>query len=215
MARDTAGLVAALSVGPVHAVGVSMGGMIAQTLAASYPDQVRSLVSIMSSTGASNAGWVAPTTLRQMFKPAPADRQAAADRAVAMFRQIGSHGFAFDEPRLRERAMRAFDRDPRAAVGSARQMAAVIKSGDRTEALRRITAPTLVIHGDRDRMVHPSGARATARAIRGARSITIQGLGHDLPVGVLGQLVQLIAEHALAAEQAAALAGEHAAVDEA
>jgi pimeloyl-ACP methyl ester carboxylesterase len=194
MARDTAGLIDALEVGPVHVAGVSMGGMIAQLLAAHYPDQVRSLVSIMSSTGSRKAGWVAPSTLRLLFRPPPRNRDAAADLAVLMWRHIGSHGFPFDEQSIRDRASRAFDRDPRAAAGTARQMAAILKSGDRTSQLHQITAPTLVVHGDRDRMVHPSGGKATAAAIPGARLVTVEGMGHDLPPGA--KLAQLIADHA-------------------
>jgi pimeloyl-ACP methyl ester carboxylesterase len=196
MARDTAGLLGALDISKAHVVGVSMGGMIAQTLAARHPERVQSLVSIMSSTGSRRAGWVAPSTLRLLFGPPPRDREAAAERAVVMFRHIGSRGFPFDEASVRDRAGRGFDRDPRAAAGTARQMAAILKSGDRTAELRRITAPTLVIHGDHDRMVHPSGARATAAAIPGARLVTINGLGHDLPAGAFAQLVELIANHA-------------------
>jgi pimeloyl-ACP methyl ester carboxylesterase len=196
MARDTASLIEHLDLSPVHVVGISMGGMIAQTLAARYPQHVRSLVSIMSSTGARRVGWAAPSTLRLMFRPPPHDREAAAERAVVMFRHVGSSGFAFDEETIRARARMAFDRDPRAAAGTARQLAAIIKSGDRTLELQRIAAPSLVIHGERDRMVHPSGGRATAAAIRGARLITIDGLGHDLPAGAYARLVELIAEHA-------------------
>jgi pimeloyl-ACP methyl ester carboxylesterase len=201
MARDTAGLVRALDLGPVHAVGVSMGGMIAQTLAAEYPEQVRSLVSIMSTTGSLTAGWVAVSTLRLLLGQPARDRDAAAERAAAMFQHVGSRGFPFDEQAVRERAALAFDRDPRAFVGTARQMAAIIKSGDRTRDLRRITAPTLVVHGDRDLMVHPSGGRATARAIRGARLESIKGMGHDLPAGALERLADLIADHARSADR--------------
>jgi pimeloyl-ACP methyl ester carboxylesterase len=202
MARDTAGLIEALELRPAHIVGVSMGGMIGQTLAAHYPQHVRSLVSIMSSTGAASAGWVAPSTLRLLLRPAAMDRDGAAERAALLFRHIGSHGFPFDEQGVRERAGASFDRDPGGAAGMARQMAAVIKSGDRTRELRAITAPTLVIHGDRDRMVHPSGARATATAIPNARLVTISGMGHDLPAGALPKLVELIASHAADADRA-------------
>ncbi len=207
MARDTAGLIGALELGPVHAVGVSMGGMIAQTLAARYPDCVRSLVSIMSTTGARRVGWVAPSTLRLLLQKPARDRDSAAERAAVMFAHIGSAGFPSDPEQIRERARLAFDRDPRAAAGAARQLAAILKAGDRTRDLARITAPTLVIHGDRDRMVHPSGGRATARAIPGARLESMPGLGHDLPEGALERLVDLIADHAHAAaksQQAAA-----------
>jgi pimeloyl-ACP methyl ester carboxylesterase len=128
-------------------------------------------------------------------RPAPT-REVAADRAAALFRHIGSHGFPFDEPGVRERAMLAFDRDGRAAAGTGRQMAAIVKSGDRTAELRNIVAPTLVVHGDRDRMVHPSGARATVAAIPGARAETIKGMGHDLPEKAWQRLIELIATHA-------------------
>jgi pimeloyl-ACP methyl ester carboxylesterase len=206
MAADTAALIDALGLGPAHVAGVSMGGMIGQTLAARHPGQVRSLVSIMSSTGARSAGWVAPSTLRLMFRPAPLDRDGAIERAVTMFRHIGSAGFQFDEAGIRERSGAAFDRDPRAAAGMMRQLGAIMKSGDRTQELGAVAAPTLVIHGDRDRMVHPSGARATAKAIPGARLETIAGMGHDLPAGALPRIAELIAGHATAADGARASA---------
>ena len=195
MADDAAGLIDTLGVSPAHVVGISMGGMIGQTLAARHPDHVRSLVSIMSSTGSRRVGWIAPSTLRLLFSAPPQDREAAAERAATMFRHIGSRGFPVDEPSIRDRARRAFDRDPRAAAGTARQMAAITKSGDRTAEQRQITAPTLVLHGDRDLMVHPSGGRATAKAIPGARLETIEGMGHDLPAGAFERLVDLIARH--------------------
>jgi pimeloyl-ACP methyl ester carboxylesterase len=195
MAADTASLIDHLELGPVHVVGVSMGGMIAQMLAAQHPDSVRSLVSLMSSTGSRRVGWVAPSTLRLLFSSPPRDREAAAQRALSMWRHIGSRGFERDGE-VAARARRAFDRDPRAAAGSARQMAAILKSGDRTAELRGIRAPTLVIHGDHDLMVHPTGGRATARAIPGASLTTIKGMGHDLPAGALPRLVELIAQHA-------------------
>lgn len=202
LAADSAGLIDALELAPAHIVGVSMGGMIGQTLAARHPDHVRSLTSIMSSTGSRRVGWTAPSTLRLVLSAPPRDREAAANRAAMMWKHIGSHGFPFDEDYIRERAMRAFDRDPKAAAGTGRQMAAILKSGDRTPELKRIKAPTLVIHGDRDRMVHPSGAKATAKAIPGARRETITGMGHDLPAGAIDQLVQLIADHAAETDRA-------------
>jgi pimeloyl-ACP methyl ester carboxylesterase len=202
LADDAAGLLDALGLSPAHIVGVSMGGMIGQTLAARHPDHVRSLVSIMSSTGARNAGWTAPSTLRMLVGKPPRDRDAAIERALLMWRHIGSHGFPFDEESVRDRSGRSFDRDPRAAAGVGRQMAAILKSGNRTSELARITAPTLVVHGDRDRMVHPSGGRATAKAIPGARLVTIDGMGHDLPTGAFDRLVSLIADHAAQADGA-------------
>jgi pimeloyl-ACP methyl ester carboxylesterase len=121
-----------------------------------------------------------------------------------MWRHIGPTGFPFDEEGVRSRARRAFDRDPRAAAGSARQMAAILKSSDRTPELRGITVPTVVIHGDRDLLVHPSGGRATARAIPEAKLATIAGMGHDLPAGAMPELVSLIADNAAQADRTGA-----------
>jgi pimeloyl-ACP methyl ester carboxylesterase len=201
MARDTAGLIDALGLRPAHVVGVSMGGMIGQTLAARHPQHVRSLVSIMSTTGRAGVGWAAPSTLAMMFRSPPRDREQALARAAAMWRHIGSHGFPFDEQASRDLVSRELDRDRRTLAGTARQLAAVIKSGDRTAELETITAPTLVLHGDRDQMVHPSGGRATAAAIPGARLETIAGMGHDLPSGLLPRLVELVADHAVRADR--------------
>lgn len=200
MAQDAAGLIDALGVRPAHVVGVSMGGMVAQMLAANHPEHVRSLTSIMSTTGARRAGWIAPSTLRLMFRPPARTREQAAHRALTMWRHIGSHAFELDEAMIQELAMQSFDRDPRQAVGTGRQLAAILKSGDRTRALRSITAPTLVIHGERDRMVHPTGGRATAAAIPGARLEQITGMGHDLPAGVWERVVGLITAHVRDAE---------------
>ena len=194
MAADTAGLLRGLEIDRAHVVGVSMGGMIAQTLAARNPEAVQSLVSIMSNTGARGAGGPARSTWLRLAKPPATDREGAIQRTVEMFRHIGSHGFPFDEADVRARAEIAYERghDPR---GVGRQLAAIMKSGDRTAEVRRIAAPTLVIHGDRDRMVDPSGGVATAAAIAGARHETIHGMGHDLPAGARKQLADLIAEH--------------------
>jgi pimeloyl-ACP methyl ester carboxylesterase len=191
MAADTVGLLDALGVEAAHLVGVSMGGMIAQTAAALYPAQVRTLTSIMSTTGSLRVGRPALSTWRMMSDPAAKTREDAVERAVRMFRHIGSHGFAFDEAWVRERAGLSWDRDSSTA-GVGRQLAAILRSGDRTPLLRKITAPTLVIHGDRDRMVHPTGGAATVRAIAGARLETITGMGHDLPRDAWSTLVDLI-----------------------
>jgi pimeloyl-ACP methyl ester carboxylesterase len=197
MAADTAGLLDVVQVLAAHVVGMSMGGMIGQTLAAIAPHRVLTLTSVMSTSGARRVGRPALSTYRRMFGPPPRSREAAAKRLVAMMRHIGSHGFPFDEPEVRAVALEAWDRAGGAnPAGIMRQLGAIVKSGDRTPELRHITAPTLVIHGDRDRMVHPSGGDATAAAIRGARLETIAGMGHDLPAGACAQLVQSIARHA-------------------
>ncbi|MFI7672913.1 alpha/beta fold hydrolase [Actinophytocola sp. NPDC049390] len=195
MAEDTIGLFDAIGFDSAHVVGVSMGGMIAQTVAARHPDRVRTLTSIMSNTGTRRAGRPALSTLRLMAAAPPKARDAAMDRAVRMFRHIGSHGFPFDEDWVRAQAGRGWDRDSSSA-GTGRQLGSILKSGDRTPSLRSVKAPTLVIHGDRDRMVHPTGGAATVRAITGARLETIPGMGHDLPKGAWPRLVDLIDTHA-------------------
>ena len=197
MAADTAGLLDALEIDAAHIVGISMGGMIAQTLAAQHPERVRTLTSIMSTTGARRVGWTSFAMLRRFLVAAPRDAEAAADRAVETMRMIGSHGFALEEAEVRALAIDSWARaggSPAAGLG--RQTAAILKSGDRTEQVRTITAPTLVIHGDRDAMVHPSGGKATAAAIGGAELLTVKGMGHNLPRGAWPAIVDAIAAHA-------------------
>lgn len=194
MAADTIGLFDALDIETAHIAGVSMGGMISQTVAALHPARVRTLTSIMSTTGSRLLGRPAFSTLRLMGAKPPKSREEAVESAVTMFRHISSHGFPFDEAWVREKAGVGWDRDPTAG-GVGRQLGAILKSGNRTAWLRRITAPTLVIHGDRDRMVHPTGGAATARAIPGARLETVPGLGHDLPEGAWPVLLDLIDKH--------------------
>ncbi|HEY0448929.1 alpha/beta hydrolase [Actinophytocola sp.] len=200
MAEDTAGLLAALGCESAHLVGASMGGMIAQTVAARHPERARTLTSIMSTTGALRTGRPALSTLRLMAAKPPRTRETAIAGAVRMFRHIGSAGFPFDEAGVRERAGQAWDRDP-STGGVGRQLGAIMRSGDRSAALRAVTAPTLVVHGDRDRMVRPAGGAATVRAITGARLETIPGMGHDLPKDAWPVLVDLIAGHARREDQ--------------
>jgi pimeloyl-ACP methyl ester carboxylesterase len=191
MARDTVGLLDDLGYRDAHLVGASMGGMIAQTAAAHFPSRVRSLTSIMSTTGAARIGRPARKTWLMMLSPPPRTRQAAVAATVRIYRQIGSPGYPFDESWIRSAAAQAWDRDPSDA-GLRRQLAAIFQSGDRTAELRGIEVPTLVIHGDRDRMVHPTGGAATAAAIKNARLETIPGMGHDLPPGTWTKIIHLI-----------------------
>jgi pimeloyl-ACP methyl ester carboxylesterase len=176
-------------------VGASLGGMVAQTMAARAPQDVRTLTSIMSTTGHRLKGQPTPSRYRFLLRPAPRERAAYLDHTVTLWRAIGSPGFDVDEAAVRERAGHAFDR-ARNPAGTARQMAAVLKSGDRTRELRRITAPTLVIHGTEDTLVRPSGGKATADAITGAELMPIEGMGHDLPPQVWERVVEAIAERA-------------------
>jgi pimeloyl-ACP methyl ester carboxylesterase len=205
MAEDTANLIRELGIAPAHVVAVSMGGMIAQVLAAEHPDSVRSLVSIMSTTGSRRHGQPALSVYRYLLRPPPRDRDGYIERSAAIFGLVGSTGFDRDEQYVRERAGRSYDRGYDVRAGG-RQLGAIVATGDRTKLLRSIKAPTLVIHGTVDKMIRPSGGRATAKAIPGARLMMIDGMGHDLPRGAWPQLLDAISEHARAADGAQARA---------
>jgi pimeloyl-ACP methyl ester carboxylesterase len=206
MAEDAAVLLRELEIAPAHVVGASMGGMIGQMLAAEHPEAVGSLTSIMSTTGSRRHGQPAFSVYRYLLRPPPRDRDGYIQRSAEIFGLVGSTGFERDEAYIRERAARSFDRGFDVRAGG-RQLGAIIASGDRTKVLESIKAPTLVIHGTVDKMVRPSGGRATAKAIPGARLMMIEGMGHDLPRGVWPQIIDGISEHARAAsgQQAALL----------
>ena len=170
-----------------------MGGMIAQTIAIEHPERVLSLCSIMSNTGARWSGQPKLATYRVLLGTPPKDRDEFIEHVVKTFARIGSPGFDRDEDDLRDLAGRSYDRG-RNPAGSGRQLAAIIASGDRTERLRTISAPAVVVHGTKDRLVSPSGGRATAKAIPGARLVRIEGMGHDLPRGAWPQIIGAIAE---------------------
>ena len=195
MAADGVGLLDHLGIERAHLVGASMGGMIAQTIAARRPDRVLSLTSIMSSTGSRISGQPALRTYRRFLRPVSRDRQRYIDQAADLFHWIGSPGFDRDPDDLRDLLGRMYDRGHDAGSVS-RQLAAILASGNRTPELRGITAPTLVIHGTNDRLIAPSGGRATARAIPGARLLMIEGMGHDLPRGAWPQMLDAIVENA-------------------
>ena len=196
MADDAAGLLDHLGLDAAHVVGASMGGMIAQTLAVRHPERVLTLTSIMSSTGHRLKGQPAAKAYPFFVKARPTDKDEAIERVVKLFRVVGSPGFERDEDDLRRLAAESWDRGGGDDAGTGRQLQAVLASGNRTEALRSITAPTLVIHGKADKLVRPSGGRATAKAIPGARLVEIDGMGHDLPRALWPRLVDLIARHA-------------------
>jgi pimeloyl-ACP methyl ester carboxylesterase len=194
MAADGVGLLDHLEIERAHLVGVSMGGMIAQTIAARRPERVLSLTSIMSSTGSRWRGQPALKTYRQFLRPVSTDRATYIAQTAALFDIIGSPGFERDHDDLRDLLGRMYDRGHDAGSVT-RQLAAILASGDRTAELRHVTAPTLVIHGTADKLVAPSGGRATARAIPGARLLMIEGMGHDLPRGAWPQLIDAIVEN--------------------
>jgi pimeloyl-ACP methyl ester carboxylesterase len=199
MGEDTAGLIRELDLAPAHVVGASMGGMIAQTLAAEHPELVASLTSIMSSTGSRWFGRPAPSVYKYLLRPPPRDREAYIQRSIEIFGVVGSTDFERDEDYIRDRAGRSFDRG-HSLAGGGRQLGAVLASGDRTKRLKQIRVPTLVLHGTADKLINPSGGRATARAIPGAKLKLIEGMGHDLPRGAWPQLIDAITEHAQQAE---------------
>ena len=180
MATDTVGLMDHLGIESAHLFGASMGGMIAQTVAIEYPQRVRSLVSMMSTTG---SRWVGLPTFKAfgvLLGTPPRSRDAAIERAFKTFSVIGSPAYPFDKERIRRLAGTGYDRG-HSAAGVARQLHAITASGDRTRGLAGLKLPATVIHGDSDVLVRPSGGRATAKAIPGARLKIIEGMGHDLP----------------------------------
>lgn len=193
MAADAVGLLDALGIEHAHVAGISMGGMIGQTMAFEHRSRVRSLASIMSTTGNPRVG--RPTlkiVYRTVRRPIPT-ADTAIDSAVETFRALsGPH---FDEERFREMARASVSRSFRPA-GTARQLAAVIASGDRTEQLERLEVPTVVVHGMLDPLVKPSGGIATAKAIRGSRLIMFNDMAHDLPAPRLSEIADAIARNA-------------------
>ncbi len=192
MASDAVGLLDALAIDRAHVVGASMGGMIAQVIAIEHPDRVRSLTSIMSTTGNGDVGQPTERGISALMTPPPSSRQEAMDRAVSIAQTIGSPGFELDQAEVRERAARSYDRanDP---DGVGRQLLAILASADRTQALRSLRVPTLVLHGGADPLVDASGGYATAEAIPGAELLVLPGMGHDLPSALWPQITGRIA----------------------
>lgn len=201
MARDAVGLMDRLGIDRAHVVGASMGGMIGQIAAAEHPSRVRSLVSIMSTSGARGLPSAKSEAMAALRKPRPdaRDREAAIQHGMYVYRAIGSPGFATPEAELRQKVERAFDRSYYPA-GVGRQLAAIVANGSRVELLKRITAPTLVIHGADDPLVPLAAGKDTAARIRGAQLEVIPGMGHDLPTALVPHIVQSIAAHCEAAD---------------
>jgi pimeloyl-ACP methyl ester carboxylesterase len=194
MAADTVGLMDALGIQAAHIVGASMGGMIAQLVAASWPERTLSLTSIMSTTGRSDCS--RPTmraTAVLLRHPRSDDLEAIVAHGTLAANVVGGR-FPMEDAFLAER-IRSETLRNRHPAGFVRQMAAIIADGDRSQRLARITAPTLVIHGSDDPLVPVAGGRETARAIPGARLLEIDGMGHTLPPQILPQIVEAIDAH--------------------
>jgi pimeloyl-ACP methyl ester carboxylesterase len=191
MADDGLGLLDHLGIASAHVVGISMGGMIAQTMALAHPDRVRSLTSIMSTTGRRTVGWQNPRLLPRLLQPAPGTVEEYVESNAAFWSLIGSPAYPFDEEDVTQRAYDTWDRGTNPA-GVLRQMLAILTQADRSRTLRELRMPTLVIHGLQDRMVHVSGGRATANAVPGAELLLVPGMGHDLPPELFPRFVEAI-----------------------
>lgn len=179
-----------LGIDRVHVVGTSMGGMIAQTMAIEHRERLASLTSIMSTTGDLDVGQPKPEVLPTVLGGGAEGREAIIEATVDTFRAIGSPEH-FDEELTRAAAARAYDRahDPNA---QSRQLVATIASGSRSEALRSVSIPTLVVHGDADPLVDVSGGRRTAEVIPGAELLVIEGMGHDIPRVFQPQVIEAV-----------------------
>ena len=192
MAADCIALLDHLGIGKAHIVGASMGGFIGQTVAIEFPDRVLSLTSMMSSTGNMAVGQADPEVWASIAAVSPTNREEVIEQAVVAFNIAGSPAYEKDEDAIRARAGLAYDRcyDP---VGVMRQSLATIASGDRTAALAKLSVPTLIIHGEADRLCNVSGGEATAAAIPGAQLVTFPGMGHDMPKELWPEFARLIA----------------------
>jgi len=195
MAGDSFGLLDHLGIERAHVVGVSMGGMIAQTMAIRHPERVLSLGSMLSTTGDRRVGTPKLRVWSVLMRRAPQDRDPYIEYFVRVFRMIGSPGYRVDDERMREQAAATYDRCHYPA-GTARQLGAVLASGSRSAALRRLDVPTVVIHGRSDPLVPFRAGVATARAIPGAELIAIPGMGHDLPRELWPRFTDALAKNA-------------------
>ena len=194
MADDAAAVLDAAGVPAAHVAGISLGGMIAQLLATRHPARVRSLASIMSTTGDRAVGQPTAEAASVLMSSMPGDRERYIDQAVANTRAISSGtAYPFDEDAVRRGAARGFDRayHPK---GTGRQFAAILAAGDRAAALGQIRVPTVVVHGEQDQIIGVSGGEATAAAIPGARLLRVPGLGHELPPGFWPVLADALVE---------------------
>ena len=195
MAKDTVGLMDVLGIKSAHLVGASMGGMIAQEVAISFPARVRSLTSIMSTTGNPKVPGPTREASAMLMAPPPATKEEYFERFAKTWKILRVGSFPEDEMLDRSRAERTYERGLNPA-GVGRQLRAVLASGSRKERLSAVKAPTLVIHGTVDPLVHPDAGRDTAASVPGAKLVMIDGMGHALPIPMWPQIVGAIAEHA-------------------
>ena len=195
MADDAAGLLDHLGIGKAHIVGASMGGMIVQAIAIRHPERVLSMTSIMSTTGNPNVGQATPAAMGALMSAPATNREEAIERGKESWKIIGSPGYPADPEKVAANIARDYDRCfyP---VGISRQLLAIMATGDRTEALQKLSVPTLVIHGEDDPLVTVSGGKATADAIPGAKLVTFPGMGHDFPAELHDAWIDAIVENA-------------------
>jgi pimeloyl-ACP methyl ester carboxylesterase len=198
MAEDVIGLMDALHIKSAHVVGASMGGMIAQEIAISFPQRVRSLTSIMSTTGNPKVPPPTREATAMLLAPPPSTKEEYFARYAQTWKILRVGSFPEDEALDRARAERTFERGLNPA-GAGRQLRAILASGSRKERLRSVKAPTLVIHGTVDPLVRPEGGKDTAASISGAKLLMIEGMGHALPIRMWPQIVDAIDKHAHAA----------------
>ncbi len=198
MAGDAVAIIRAFGFGPAHVVGISMGGMIGQVLAAEHPDDVASLVSYASATGNPDYGWPDDVVWDALMLSATT-REEVIDNAVAGKRIWGTPG-TWDESEFRDFIGANFDRG-HSAEGANRHLEAIAASGDRDAQVRSIRVPTLVIHGSDDPLVTPSGGRHTAELIDGADYVELEGVGHDIPPTEWSHVVELVTSHAAGAAE--------------
>jgi len=195
MAKDTIGLMDALGIASAHLVGASMGGMIAQEIAISFPQRVRSLTSIMSTTGNPKIPGPTREAMAVLMAPPPKSKEEYIDRFGKSWKVLRAGSFPDDEARDLALAERTFARGLNPA-GVGRQLRAILASGSRKERLRTVKTPTLVIHGTVDPLVHPAGGRDTAASIPGAKLLMIERMGHALPISMWPQIIDAIDKHA-------------------
>ena len=198
MAADTAGLMDALGIGTAHVVGASMGGAIAQELAMQFPQRLRTVTSIMSSTGDPKLPRAQTRALAVLMRKTPAKREPFVRQYVDAWHVLAGDHFPFDAVRMQRQGEATFDRGIN-PPGVARQLMAIIASGNRTAALRSVRVPVLVVHGTLDPLVPYEGGLATAQAIPDAKLVLLPGMGHTLPREVWPRLADEIAKHAATA----------------